>query len=135
MISGTALTSVIVAGARTPIGRLQGSSPDSGADLGGIASDTALGKACVARTSALPHRGARRLFGTRHVDEWSADMMSSAGTPLRSKAGSGPGSGDHAAVRADKGSLVSKYADREGRMREGRAASPSLPDGPSRQAD
>ncbi|WP_172652042.1 acetyl-CoA C-acetyltransferase [Rhodococcus opacus] len=42
-------TSVIVAGARTPIGRLQGSLAGfSGADLGSIAIDTALGKAGVA---------------------------------------------------------------------------------------
>lgn len=42
-------TSVIVAGARTPIGRLQGSLAGfSGADLGGIAIDAALGKAGVA---------------------------------------------------------------------------------------
>jgi acetyl-CoA C-acetyltransferase len=42
-------TSVIVAGARTPIGRLQGSLAGfSGADLGGIAIEAALGKAGVA---------------------------------------------------------------------------------------
>nr|WP_271211601.1 acetyl-CoA C-acetyltransferase [Rhodococcus wratislaviensis]GLK37727.1 putative acetyl-CoA acetyltransferase FadA [Rhodococcus wratislaviensis] len=42
-------TSVIVAGARTPIGRLQGSLAGfSGADLGSIAIDAALGKAGVA---------------------------------------------------------------------------------------
>ncbi|PBC55847.1 acetyl-CoA C-acetyltransferase [Rhodococcus sp. ACPA1] len=42
-------TSVIVAGARTPIGRLQGSLAGfSGADLGAIAIDAALGKAGVA---------------------------------------------------------------------------------------
>ncbi|MFC9763535.1 acetyl-CoA C-acetyltransferase [Rhodococcus jostii] len=42
-------TSVIVAGARTPIGRLQGSLAGfSGADLGGIAIHAALGKAGVA---------------------------------------------------------------------------------------
>ncbi|MDI9975825.1 acetyl-CoA C-acetyltransferase [Rhodococcus sp. IEGM 1307] len=42
-------TSVIVAGARTPIGRLQGLLAGfSGADLGGIAIDAALGKAGVA---------------------------------------------------------------------------------------
>jgi acetyl-CoA C-acetyltransferase len=42
-------TSVIVAGARTPIGRLQGSlARFSGADLGGIAIEAALGKAGVA---------------------------------------------------------------------------------------
>ena len=42
-------TSVIVAGARTPIGRLQGSLAGfSGADLGAIAIEAALGKAGVA---------------------------------------------------------------------------------------
>ncbi|ANS31483.1 acetyl-CoA C-acetyltransferase [Rhodococcus opacus] len=42
-------TSVIIAGARTPIGRLQGSLAGfSGADLGSIAIDAALGKAGVA---------------------------------------------------------------------------------------
>ena len=41
-------TSVIVAGARTPVGRLMGSlSGFSGSDLGGIAIKAALAKACV----------------------------------------------------------------------------------------
>jgi Thiolase, N-terminal domain/Acyl-CoA dehydrogenase, C-terminal domain len=44
-------TSVIVAGARTPIGRLQGSlSSFSGADLGSVAIEAALGRAGVAAT-------------------------------------------------------------------------------------
>src|SRR6476646_6710789 len=44
-----ATTSVIVAGARTPVGRLMGSLSDfSGSDLGGIAIQAALAKAGIA---------------------------------------------------------------------------------------
>jgi acetyl-CoA C-acetyltransferase len=49
MVDQTARTSVIVAGARTPVGRLLGSLKDfSGSDLGGIAIKAALEKAGVA---------------------------------------------------------------------------------------